>query len=69
MLTPACATRTTTSGADTPGQAISENAPLGSRIKKRTGVSPVSGITREDVENAKVMQGAQQTGAAQRTPN
>lgn len=38
-------------------------APLGSRIRKRTKIAPVSEATRQDVENARVQQGMQQTGA------
>jgi Flp pilus assembly protein TadD len=33
-------------------------APLGSRIKKRTGASPVVGATREDLDTMKMQQGA-----------
>lgn len=44
-------------------------APLGSRIKKRSSIAPVQGATRNDVEQARVQAGAAQTGAFNRTGN
>lgn len=45
------------------------DAPLGSRIKKRSSLAPVQGGTRNDVEQARVQAGAAQTGAFNRTGN
>jgi len=63
-----CASRTTTAGEDKAAQEseVVQEAPLGSRIRKRTKVAPVSEATRQDVENARVQQGMQQTGAVNR---
>ena len=49
------------------GSKVAVEAPLGSRIKKRSNVAPVSGATRQDIDNARVQQGIQQTGAVNRT--
>jgi hypothetical protein len=67
LVVSGCATRTETSEQEEPKQKVAVEAPLGSRIKKRSNVAPVSGATRQDIENAKVQQGIQQTGAANRT--
>lgn len=45
---------------------VVQEAPLGSRIKKRTKIAPVSEANRQDVENARAQQGMQQTGAVNR---
>jgi hypothetical protein len=66
MLASGCATRTETAETEEPKQKVAVEAPLGSRIKKRNEAAPVSGATRQDIENAKVLQGIQQVGAANR---
>lgn len=43
--------------------------PLGSRIRKKSGVAPLAGATREDVEQARVQAGAAQVGEFNRTGN
>ena len=59
-----CATRTTAAEDKVTGESeVVQEAPLGSRIRKRTKIAPVSEATRQDVENARVQQGMQQTGA------
>lgn len=56
-----CATTTGTDAAQ--DNRTAETAPLGSRIKRRSDVSPILGATREDLENAKMQQNARQAGA------
>lgn len=58
---------------DKPSEATTEkhivqDAPLGSRIRKKTGIAPVTGATREDMERAKIQQGAIETGIYQKAP-
>ena len=60
-----CASQTKTAEKEDPNVLV--EAPLGSRIKKKSNAAPLSGATREDIENARVMQGAQQTGEFIRT--
>ncbi|HEY1110625.1 MAG TPA: hypothetical protein VGE76_18385 [Opitutaceae bacterium] len=38
-------------------------APLGSRIRKRTNIAPTGGTTREDIEQQRAQAGAQAVGA------
>jgi hypothetical protein len=46
-------------------QRLVQEAPLGSRIRKRNNATPVLGASREDVERARVQQGAAATGVYQ----
>ena len=62
-----CASQTTTAEDKAARESeVVQEAPLGSRIKKKTKIAPVSEATRQDVENARVQQGMQQTGAVNR---
>lgn len=66
MLT-GCVSKTETAEPDEGRSKVAGEAPLGSRIKKRTNVAPVSGATRQDIDNARVQQGIQQAGTVNRT--
>lgn len=60
-----CASTSETSADKKSDQRLVQEAPLGSRIRKRTNVTPVLGASREDIERARVQQGAIQTGIFQ----
>jgi len=62
-----CTSQTKTAEKDDPNVVV--EAPLGSRIKKKSNAAPLTGATREDIENARVSQGARQTGEFVRTGN
>ena len=61
-----CATKTATNDPQEERPKVAAEAPVGSRVKKRTNAAPVSGATRQDIENAKVQQGLHQQGVANR---
>ena len=67
VLLTGCATKTETTEQKEDSSRVAAEAPLGSRIKKRTNVAPVTGATRQDIENAKVQQGIHQAGVVNRT--
>lgn len=46
-------------------QKLVQDAPLGSRIRKKSSIPPVSGATRDDIERQRVQQGAIETGIQQ----
>lgn len=56
-----CATNTTKETAQE-NQPV-EEAPLGSRIKRRTNINPTAGVSREDIENGRVQDAARAVGA------
>jgi len=64
-----CATQPKQAEAPEPNERVAVEAPLGSRIKKRTNITPVSGANREDIDNARVMQGQHQAGVVNRGGN
>jgi hypothetical protein len=41
---------------------VAAEAPLGSRIKKRSAIAPTSGVSREDIEQSRVQANAIRTG-------
>lgn len=59
-----CASRTQKPEEGDAKQVVQE-APLGSRIRKKSNVSPVSGATRDDIERQRIQQGAIETGVHQ----
>lgn len=64
-----CATQPKQAEAENPAERVAVEAPLGSRIKKRTNITPVSGANRQDIDNARVMQGQHQAGVVNRGGN
>lgn len=64
-----CATTAKTDEQKNKDQRLAQEAPLGSRIRKKSNVAPVLGATRDDIERARVQQGAVATGAYQNPGN
>ncbi len=59
-----CAARTEEKPDPATGQSRTAEAPLGSRIKRKSDIAPVLGATREDLEATKLQQGAIAVGIA-----
>jgi len=59
-----CTTRDKTAGKEKEEPADVAEAPLGSRIKRKTTVSPIDSASRQMIEQQRVQQGAIQNGMA-----
>lgn len=57
-----CTTRDKTDGKEKEEPAALTEAPLGSRIKRKTTVNPITSSTREMIEQQRVQQGAIEAG-------
>ena len=67
MATTGCATKPESAALEKKEQPASSQlaeAPLGSRIRKRSNIAPTGGTHREDIEAQRVQAGAQAVGTA-----
>lgn len=57
-----CTTRDNTAGKDKEESVALTEAPLGSRIKRKSTVNPIDSATREMIEQQRVQQGVMEVG-------
>lgn len=66
LITSGCATTDSASQSHEQRNATTQvEAPLGSRIRKKTAINPVMGANRDDVETSRIQQNAEHSRAYQ----